>query len=197
MGTQIFAATALIAVVVTVVALGILHRVSALSPIRDAVSAYGISPFRWLYRVQTLATAVAAGAVAGALVPFPSSAAAVIALAALGIARALISWFPMDAPGAHRSAAGRIHNLLAFGAFAAASASGFLIAAAFVADAALTPFAPAVTVLGWFTTAAAALTLVAAVVAALRAAFGLIERGIYLGMLALLSVAAVALLLTT
>jgi hypothetical protein len=194
MGAELLAAGGVVGVIVTVVALGILHRVSTLSPVRDAVSAYGISPYRWLYHVQTLATAFAAAALAAAVAPTTGAAGAVTSLAVLALFRAVIGWFPMDAPGTRRTATGRIHNLLAFGAFAAASTSGFLLAGAFSRTEALAAFAPVAAGIGWFTSAAAVLTLIVAAVPAVRGVFGLVERLVYVGMLALLAFGSAAVL---
>lgn len=82
-------------------ALVLLHVLpTGLSPLRNVVSQYGISEYRAGYRVQTLAYAVAAIGIA----TLPGSVGVVVALCAIfAAARALISWFPMDAPGATRT----------------------------------------------------------------------------------------------
>jgi hypothetical protein len=195
---QIFAAIAVVGALATIAALVALHVLpTGLSPAKDAVSAYGISRYRGLYRAQTLATGAGAAALAVALAAaVPTAVPAVIALAALAATRAVISWFPMDAPGASRTATGRAHNLLAFAAFAAASVSGFMVGLAFSSDPGLSALAATATTIGWVTTAASALTLLAAATPALRAVFGLAERLIYLGMLALLLFASVALIVS-
>lgn len=91
---------------------------TGLSPIRDPVSRYGISRYRTGYRIQTLAYAGAGlGATLG-LAALPASSALPVALCAIyTAARASISWFPMDAPGAPRTSTGRRHELLAIAAF--------------------------------------------------------------------------------
>lgn len=192
---QILAVIALVGVAAAVVSLVILHIVpTGFGPVRDAVSAYGISRYRLFYRAQTIATAVAAAALAIAL---PSriethAVRAVIFLVILAVVRAGIGWFPMDDPAGGRSSTGRVHNLLAFAAFAAASVGGFMVAIAFSSDPALAPFAAVSQGLGWEMSVASALTIVSAI--AMRAIFGLLERLIYLGMFAWLVVTAVALL---
>lgn len=194
--TTALSALALIGIAVAVIALIVLHIVpNGLSPLRDPVSAYGISRWSALYRVQTVATAIAALALATALLTagIPSALAAVIALVALALTRAPISWVPMDAAGTPRTATGRRHNLLAFGAFAAASVGGFMTGIALSA-AGFTAAANAATVLGWVMTAASAVTILAGTIAALRPVFGLAERVIYVGMFAWLAVSAVALI---
>lgn len=194
--TVLLLVVALGGVVATVAALVVLHALpTGLSPLRDPVSAYGISRYAGLYRLQTVGTAVAAAALAVALpvIGVASAVPAIIALAVLAVTRGLISWVPMDAEGAPRSATGRRHNLLAFGAFAAASVGGFMVGIAFGATDGLQAYAPAATALGWVMSAASALTILAAVVPGLRPAFGLAERLIYVGMLAWLTVTVVAL----
>ncbi|MFF2051119.1 DUF998 domain-containing protein [Leifsonia sp. NPDC058194] len=184
-------------VAVTLGALVVLHLApTGLSPLRDPVSAYGISRFSVLYRVQTLGTAVAAAALAIALAGSGVTAAtpAVAALIVLAVARGVISWVPMDAGGAPTTSTGRAHNLLAFGAFAAASVGGFMVGIAFGSTDGLTAAAPIATACGWVMTVASALTILAAATRALRPVFGLAERLIYVGMLTWLACTAVALM---
>lgn len=189
---------ALAGVAVTLGALVVLHLApTGLSPLRDPVSAYGISRFGALYRVQTLGTAVAAAALAIGLsgAGVTAAAPAVAALIVLAVTRGVISWVPMDADGVTPTSTGRAHDVLAFGAFAAASVGGVLVGIAFGSTDGLTVAAPVATTLGWVTTGASALTVLASAVRALRPAFGLAERLIYLGMLAWLATTAVALML--
>lgn len=195
MFVQVLVVLALAAALVVVAALVTLHLLpTGLSPVRDAVSAYGVSRYRGLYRVQTLATAVSAAALATALaIHLPSSMPATASLAVLAVSRALISWFPMDADGAPRTTTGRAHNLLAFAAFAAASVSGFMVGIAFSSSPAYAALAPAVTAFGWIATAASAVTLLAARVRALAPVFGIAERLIYAGMLGVLVLGSIAL----
>lgn len=182
----------------TLVALIVLHALpTGLSPLRDPVSAYGISRWRSLYRVQTIGTAVSAAALAVLLtVQFGSAAtAAALSLAVLAVARLVISWFPMDASGAARTRTGRLHNLFAFGAFAAASVSGFMVAIALSADAATADLSSVASTLGWIMTVASVITIVAGVARPLAGIFGLAERLIYVGMLALLGFAPIVVVL--
>jgi Protein of unknown function (DUF998) len=97
------------------VALAVLHALpTGLSPIRDAVSQYGITPYRLGYRVQTIGYAVAGAALAVGLASLPHPPRLVIALCLLfAVTRAVISWFPMDAPGTAPTQTGRRHGLLA------------------------------------------------------------------------------------
>lgn len=76
--------TCLVAVAVGVAALVTLHVApTGLSPMRNAVSQYGISAYRLGFRVQTLAYAVAGAAVAVAMSGTPHPAGIVIALCAV------------------------------------------------------------------------------------------------------------------
>ncbi len=194
---QVFAAVVLAGVLVAAGSLVALHILpTGLSPIADAVSAYGISRYRGLYRAQTIATAVAAAALAIALPSALASdaTAAIVCLIVLAVVRAVIGWVPMDAFGSPRTRAGRMHNLLAFAAFAAASVGGFMLGIAFSGDPRFAALAGASSGLGWAMSAASALALLSALIAPLRLIFGFAERLIYLAMLGWLAFAAIALL---
>ena len=104
-----------------VTALIVLHRLpTGLSPVADAVSRYGIGDYRLGYRVQTLAYASAAAAVAVGLAVGVHRSGLVVGLCVVfAVSRALISWLPMDAPGAMRTPTGRRHGQLALVAFGA------------------------------------------------------------------------------
>jgi hypothetical protein len=193
----LLAVLTLIGVAVAVAALTVLHlRPTGLSALRDPVSAYGISPWRNLYRTQTIATAVAAAALAAALVAAGGDAVtpAVIALVVLALARAPIGWIPMDADTAPSTPTGRRHNLLAYAAFAAASVGGFMTAIAFAATEGFESAATAATALGWVMTIASAATILSVSLRSLRPLLGLVERLIYLGMFAWLVIGAVTVL---
>jgi hypothetical protein len=94
--------------------------------VSDAVSRYGISHYRAGYRVLTLSMAVAAAVPAGlpgALTGW--QVATVVGLVAVfAVARAAISWFPMDEPGTQPpSGHARVHGILAFATFPSATAA--------------------------------------------------------------------------
>jgi hypothetical protein len=92
---------------------------TGLSPMRNAVSQYGISPYRTGYRVQTMGYAAAGLGAAIGISSLPGSAAAAVILCAIfATSRAVISWFPMDMPGTEHTSTGRNHGLLAIAAFA-------------------------------------------------------------------------------
>jgi hypothetical protein len=95
------------------------------SPMRDAVSQYGITRYRLLYRVQTIGFAVAGAAAAvGLAEAAPGRARALIALIIVfAVARLVISWFPMDEPDGERTNHGRMHGVLAVVTFLAIAAA--------------------------------------------------------------------------
>jgi hypothetical protein len=94
---------------------------TGLSPMRNAVSQYGITRYRLGYRIQTIALAVAGVAAAvGLAEAAPGRARALIALVVVfALARSVISWFPMDEPGSEPSNSGRMHGLIAIVTFVA------------------------------------------------------------------------------
>jgi len=100
---------------------------TGLSPVRNAVSQYGITPFRAGYRVATIAFAAAGIALAAGIGLALGSGGrpVVVLLVIFAIARAAISWFPMDVPGSERTSTGQMHGLLAIGAFAAATGAAW------------------------------------------------------------------------
>ena len=111
----------LIGLAVTVASLAWLHaRRTGFSWVRNAVSEYGITPFRSGYRVATIAFGVAGLALAIGIdraITGHGNAGVVALLVVFAAARGAISWFPMDAPAAPRTSTGVIHVLLASVAF--------------------------------------------------------------------------------
>lgn len=98
---------------------------TGMSPVHNAVSQYGITAYHTGYRIQTIAYAAAGlGAALGiGALPGPVGA-AVACCAVFAVARALISWSPMDAPGSARTPTGRRHVVLAAAAFLAVALGG-------------------------------------------------------------------------
>ncbi|MGO9751088.1 MAG: DUF998 domain-containing protein [Solirubrobacteraceae bacterium] len=187
--------TALLALAVVLASLAYLHHApTGLSPMRDAVSQYGISQFRAGYRVATIAFAIAGGALAAGIdrAVGGHGRAVVLALVVFAIARGAISWFPMDAPGTEPSATGHRHVLLAITAFAAATFAAGKLAAVLSSGRRWHTLAPVSTTLG----AAMAACLIGIALAraqpALRARLGAIERAFYLCAIAWFAVFAVA-----
>jgi hypothetical protein len=187
---------ALVGVGGTIAALGALHAVpTGLSPLHNAVSQYGITRYRLGYRVATICTGAAGLAAAvGIMAELPGTVGVVVALlVAFGLARLVISWFPMDTPGSSGTPTGRRHGLLAGVAFTSVTLAALRLAGLLGRTHRWGNAAESVQVVGWFMVA----TLVAMVIARRSAAasyFGAIERGFYVGMLAFLSIVSVALL---
>ena len=168
---------------------------TGLSALRNAVSQYGITSYRTGYRVQTIGYAIAGLGAAIGVSTLPGPVAILAGLCLIfAAARALISWFPMDAPGAERTATGRRHGTLAAAAFVGAGLAAWQLAKLLRHDSLHPAIATTSTVLA----AVMALTLIAMVISVRSAHhryFGLIERGFYLGMTAWLATVAVLLIL--
>ena len=119
----------LVALAIVVASLAYLHlRPTGLSPVRNAVSQYGISSFKSGYRVATIAFGVAGAALAFGLnraLTGPGRSLVIVLLGLFALARGAISWFPMDVPGAERTQTGARHGLLAAVAFTGVTAAAF------------------------------------------------------------------------
>jgi Protein of unknown function (DUF998) len=112
----------LAATAVGVGAIVVLHLLpTGLSPMRNAVSQYGITRYRLGYRIQTISLGVAGAAAAvGIAEAAPGRGRLVLVLLGVfAVARLAISWFPMDAPGSEPTSDGRAHGLLAIATFLA------------------------------------------------------------------------------
>jgi hypothetical protein len=178
-----------------VASLGYLHLApTGLSPIRNAVSQYGITPFRAGYRAATIAFAVAGAALAVGIDRAAGSraSAVIVLLAIFAAARAAISWFPMDAPGVPRTSTGRTHGLLAGAAFGGATIAAFKLAAVLRDGRRWHALAPVSTALGVAMAVCLAGVIVSRSYPALRARFGAIERGFYVSAIAWFAVFAAA-----
>jgi hypothetical protein len=170
-------------------ALVLLHFLpTGLSPLRNAVSQYGISEYRAGYRVQTLAYAVAGIGAAIGIAALPGSVGIVVALCAIfAAARALISWFPMDAPGATRTRTGSRHGVLAIAAFLAAGFASRELVSLLNRDGIHPGIAAASDVLALLM----ALSLIGMALARRTPYFGVVERAFYVCMTAWLATVAV------
>ncbi|MGH9127487.1 MAG: DUF998 domain-containing protein [Acidimicrobiales bacterium] len=174
----------LLGLMVVVGSLGYLHLApTGLSPVRNAVSQYGITSFRAGYRVATIALGVAGVALAVGLDRALSShgrSAVVAGLVVFALARGAISWFPMDAPGSTRTTTGQLHGLLATVAFAAVTFDAFRLGGVISSRPSWQGLAPASTALGVAMLACLLGMLLAGANPAVRERFGAIERGFYL-----------------
>lgn len=172
--------TALAAVVASLVYLHLAP--TGLSPARNAVSQYGITRFRSGYRAATIAFAVCglalaigiAGAISG-----HGRAQVIGLLIVFAAARAVISWYPMDAPGAERTATGRTHGWLAIAAFGGAALAALRLASVLSREARWHALGPVSAGLGWLMVAALLAMALTRSAPAARAWFGAIERVFY------------------
>lgn len=185
----------LVALAAVVGSLGWLHLVpTRLSPVRDPVSQYGISAYRGGYRAATIAFAVAALALAAGVDQATGAGrrgALVALLVVFSVARAAISWFPMDAPGAPRTATGRVHWLLAVAAFGSATAAAFRLAG-LSRGTRWHSLAAVSSALAWAMLACLIAMTVSRSHPFIRARFGAVERGFYLCAIAWFAVFAAA-----
>ena len=165
------------------------------NPVRDPVSQYGITDYCTFYRAAALSLGVAALMLAVALIEAltEANAAGIVFLVILGFARLTIGWVPMDAPGAPRTSTGVRHNLLATAFFASATVAAFLFTGTFAGDPELAGIAPASGVLAWAMAVFSALILLTSLVGPLRRYFGLVERLLYVAVLAWIATVAIAL----
>ncbi len=178
---EVAALVALLGLAGTVGSLVYLHLApTGLSPIQNPVSQYGITPYRGGYRAATLAFALAGAGLLWALVQ--GGIGGRLELVALGVfvlARAAISWFPMDAPDAPRTATGRWHGVLAAAAFVGIALAAQHLRAG-VASAALAGFAGPSRLLGLGMAACLLLmVLVGRSSAGAPRSFGAVERVFY------------------
>jgi len=177
----IVTAIGLVGVVTTLV---VAHLVpSGLDPLRDPVSQYGITPYKRLYLGAGESAAVAAvGAilVLRGRVGEGGSTVTIAFLVAFALARAIIPFVPMDAPGAPVTVVGRAHNVLAFVAFASITIAGF-VAAGPLHDAGWAVSAAWSTVFAVIMALGSAGVILSRWVPFLHRMFGAVERVIYLG----------------
>jgi len=185
----------LVALATVVASLGHAHlKPTGLSPVRNAVSQYGISPTRSDYRVATLAFAAAGVGLTVALsqVVDHREAAIIAFLCVFAVARALISWFPMDAPGAERTSTGALHGLLAIAAFGSATVAAFRLGTALSDQHTWHGLAAVSTALAWLMLAFLLGMVSRRVVPSIGRWFGAIERGFYVAAIAWFAVFAIA-----
>jgi hypothetical protein len=185
----------LLALAVVVASLTYLHiEPTGLSPVRNAVSQYGITPFRAGYRVATIAFAVAGLALAVGIgqAIHGRGRVVVILLVIFAVARGLISWFPIDAPGTERTSTGQTHGLLAIAAFGSAALAALRLANVLSAQGTWRPLAPVSLGLGCAMIASLLALPFARMLPAVRARFGAIERVFYLSAIAWFAVFGVA-----
>jgi hypothetical membrane protein len=107
------------------------------SLLHNAESDYGVGPWSWLmdvnFLVRCAATLAIAGAMARGIASSPLLRAALVLIVAWAVASGLLAFFPDDPAGTPATTSGRVHLLIAAGAFLAV-AIGTLIAALALRD---------------------------------------------------------------
>lgn len=171
----------------------VLHVVPTdVDPLIDGVSAYALTPFGTLYRIQVVVAGLAALLLTLVLLADGlASGVAVALLAVFGISRIVIARYPTDPRGTRSfSRAGRLHVLLAATTFLTIAVAAPAIGGTLTGSPDWTGWAAGLTTLGWATTVCALGTFASATTPVTRRVFGLVERGAYAGMLGWLAVAA-------
>jgi hypothetical protein len=183
----------------TAAAIGVLAYLhvapTGLSPVRNPVSQYGISTYRWGYRAVTISMGVAGAALGIALhgAVHGSGVAAILALVAIfSVSRLAISWFPMDVPGTERTTTGAVHGLLAIATFGSVAAAAVRLYRVLEVDSAWKTLAGVSRGLGWAMVACLVVLMLSRLAQEVRRAFGAVERALYVGILAWLIVIGVA-----
>ena len=193
---EIAGAISLAGVASTVGALAYLHAApTGLSAVRNAVSEYGISSYRWGYRLLTISMRISAAAlVLGLRIALQGAGVgAVLALiGAFSVARLAISFFPMDAPGEPRTSTGGAHGVLAAATFVSVSVAAIRLCRVLERDAPWTTLASVSRGLGWAMAACTGILMLSRIGPDLRRAFGAIERVLYVTIIAWLVVIGVA-----
>lgn len=158
---------------------------TGLDPLSDAVSSYGATPAHRYYRAMVVAFGAGALLIAGGLAR-DTDAKHLIWLEIFGACRIAIAGFMADSDRSESTVQGRVHVLLAIGAFTAIAFAGVRITWS-GAPAALHPAGQAIV--------ASVLATVVARFSPMRL-FGLAERLIYLSSLIWLAIAAGSLMLS-
>jgi Protein of unknown function (DUF998) len=135
---SIAGAAALVALTATLISLAYLHAVpTGLSPVRTAVSQYGITRYRAGYRAATISFGAAGAFLAtgvGSALTGRGVNLVVVSLVLFATGRLVISWFPMDAPGTALTSTGVAHGLLAIATFGSVATAAFQLSGALSRD---------------------------------------------------------------
>jgi hypothetical protein len=161
---------------------------TGISPVREAISDYGTTPFHRNYRAMVVALGVGAILLALAL-GRETDAGSLYWLWIFGASRVAIAGFMTDRDPPPFTGEGRIHWLLATVAFTSIAFAG--------SDIDWTGAPGALRPLGYAVVATAVATLVTRVAVPLRAVFGLAERALYVAFLAWLAIAAIDVISST
>jgi len=174
----------LVAIGLSLVTLVVVHMApTGLNPFRNPVSQYHLTRYRgWIATSTILAGVAAIGAIVALTAMLgPAALVTSILLAVFALARILIPFLRMDEPGTPLTTVGRIHYVLAYLAFGAATAAAF-VAAGPLHDAGYTDEAMWSTVYGIVMAVGSAGTI--GLQLARRTAVGFPERLIYVGFIA-------------
>lgn len=163
-------------------------------PMRDAVSDYGASPYRWFYSATIVALGLGAlllllALARGTGVPRGG----LIWLGVYGVSRIAIAFFPTDLEGRPVTPRGRVHLALAAAAFAAVAFAAADLSPPLGNEPGWSGASDLIGALRWAVVATAVGTLVTRVVMQLRPVFGAVERLLYAASIAWLAVVAVEL----
>jgi len=190
---------ALVAVSGAVASLTALHIApTGLSPVRNAVSPYGIIRFRIGYRTATVSLGIAGLAIAAGLVDVfhGDSANVVTLLVVFAVARLVICRFPMDAPDGPPTRTGRTHGLVAVVALTAVTLAALRFTNVLSGTDQWGGPVTMLRVVAWFLTVSLVAMVFGRRLPRLRSYFGAIERAFYVGTIAWLTITAIALITT-
>lgn len=157
---------------------------TGLDPLTHAVSEWGLGPYAWGYRWFTVSLAVAGAALAVAVpaVLVRRRGPAQVLLVLFALARSVVGWVPMDAPGAAATTTGLWHWALGTVTFVSFVVLAFMLGARSVLPGPGQAVGRSLTGLG-LVGAVCVLEMSAATrVPALMTMFGLVERLDYLAM---------------
>ncbi len=185
--TEALAILALAATLACVAALVYLHTLpTGYRPLTDAVSDYGVGPYKLWYRMQASALGSAGILLAGALWSGvdPAPIRPIGLLVVFGLARLAIPSYPTDLDLTKPTPTGRIHIRLAGVAFVTIALAAVTLHSAVRHDPAWAGIAQLLGWLGWAVAVTTVATVVTVRVPALRQRFGLVERLLYAAMIA-------------
>jgi hypothetical protein len=191
----VFGALALVGVAAGIASLCYLHAApTGLSPWRNPVSQYGIVKERAGYRAATISLGFAGATLAvGIDVALAGRGRIVVSLLVVfAICRLIIGRFPMDTPGTPITPTGQIHGLIAVVTFGSVTIAAIRLGQVLANGIRWHALAPTSTGLGWAMAACIMTMLLTRAIPSLRRYFGAVERGLYVAIIAWLSVFAVA-----
>lgn len=187
---------ALVGLGVTIASLAYLHLTpTGLSPLHNAVSQYGITDKRRGYRAATISLGVAGAAVAVGIRSAIAGKRVELVVALLGVfavARAVISWFPMDEPGSPRTSTGQTHGLIAIVTFSSAMVAALRLGQVLSKSSRWHGLGPVSLGFGLAMVVSIAGMFLARGNPEIRRYFGAIERVLYIAIIGWLTVFAVA-----